>query len=149
MRITFNWGTGIAIVYTAFAVSIAGFVGFAMGRPVDLVSNDYYAQSLRQDQHMDAVNNARSLAPALSIVQSGTRAVVLSLPADHIPTARGTLTMYRPADARADRTIAMTLDAHGQQSISLAGMLEGRWILQVRWSALGREFYVEREVDVR
>ena len=64
MRITFNWGTGIALVYIAFAVATTGFVTFAMNRSVDLVSADYYAQSLQQDQQMDAEQNALMLRPA-------------------------------------------------------------------------------------
>ena len=41
MRITFNWGTGIAAVYTVFALATTGFVTFAMSQRVDLVSSDY------------------------------------------------------------------------------------------------------------
>ena len=66
MRITFNWGTGIAAVYTVFALATTGFVTFAMSQRVDLVSSDYYAQSLRQDQRI-AAEQQRALARAAAV----------------------------------------------------------------------------------
>lgn len=47
MTIRLHWGTGIALAYTTFALATIGFVVFAMQRPVDLVSADYYADALR------------------------------------------------------------------------------------------------------
>ena len=64
-----NWGTGIAGVYIAFALATTGFVSFAMGRPVDLVQPDYYAQALRQDERMEAIANADRLGTAATIVE--------------------------------------------------------------------------------
>jgi hypothetical protein len=149
MRITFNWGTGIALTYTAFAVATTGFVAFAMGRPVDLVSPDYYARSLRQDDRMLAVQNAGRLQPAPSIVQSGPRQILLTLPADHASTARGTVTLYRASDARADRVVSMALDASGRQRVSLEDLAAGHWMLQLNWSAGQRDYYLEQPVVVR
>jgi len=149
MRITFNWGTGIALVYTTFAVATAGFVTFAMGRSVDLVSRDYYAQALQQDQKMDAERNALLLQPAASVAQPTGRLAVLSLPADHAGSARGRLTLYRPSDAAADISMPLTLDGNGQQRLSLDGVIAGHWILKVRWSAGSRDYYFERPVFVQ
>lgn len=149
MRITFNWGTGVAVVYTAFAVATAGFVTFAMGRSVDLVSADYYAQSLQQDRKMDAERNALLLRPAPAVAQPNGRVAVLSLPAGHAASARGQLTLYRPSDATADFSLPLALDGNGEQRVSLNGIIAGHWILKVRWSAGGREFYVERPVVVQ
>ncbi len=148
MRITLNWGTGIALVYTAFAAATTGFVTFAMSRSVDLVSADYYAQSLQQDQRMDAERNTAALASPPEVVQSGARALVLSLPSAHAASATGTVTLYRPSDASADRVLPLAVDADGRQQIALDGLARGRWLLQVRWSAGGRDYYFEEPVIV-
>jgi hypothetical protein len=148
MRIRLNWGTGIALVYIAFAAATTGFVTFAMGRPVDLVSDDYYAQSLQQDERMNAERNARALAPLPAIVSSGARAIVLSLPSAHALSASGTVTLYRPSDASADRVQPLAIDAAGRQAIALDGLARGRWLVQVRWSAVGRHYYFEEPVIV-
>ena len=146
MRITFNWGTGIAGVYSVFALATTGFVTFAMSQRVDLVSSDYYAQSLRQDQRMAAEQNARSLQPPPSVVLTGSGQAMLWLPLDQAGRAAGTITWYRPADPRADRTTALALDRAGRQQLPLSGLMPGRWIVQVRWAAGGRDYYYEQAV---
>ena len=39
MKRLWNWGVGLATVYAIFAGATVGFVAFAMGQPVDLVSS--------------------------------------------------------------------------------------------------------------
>lgn len=149
MRITFNWGTGVALVYTGFALATVGFVTFAMGRSVDLVSADYYAQSLQQDRKMEAERNALMLRPAPSVAQPNGRTAVLSLPPDHAASARGRVTLYRASDASADFTLPLALDVHGRQHVSLDRLVAGHWILKVHWSSGSRDYYFERPVLVQ
>ena len=149
MKLSLNWGTGIALSYLLFASGTMGFVVFALQRPVDLVSADYYAQSLRQDQQMDAVRNARELGAGAGIVQSRDRAVVVSIPQAQASSARGTVTLYRASDAGADRVFDLRTDAEGRQRISLEGLKAGAWSVRVRWHAAGRDFYLEQRVFAR
>lgn len=144
-----NWGMGVAVVYIAFAAATMAFVVFALRRPVDLVSPDYYARSLREDQQMEAVRNTRELRDAASVVQAGARLVVVSLPPSQGPSARGTVTLYRAADASADRVFDLKTDASGRQRISLEALQAGVWSVRVRWNAGGRDFYLEQGVFAR
>ena len=146
MRITLNWGTGIAAVYTAFVLATTGFVTFAMGQRVDLVSSDYYTQSLLQDQKIAAERNARSLEPPPSVVLTGSGQAMLWLPPEQAGAAAGTITWYRSADPAADRRTALALDRDGRQQLSPGGLAAGRWIVQVRWTARGRDYYYEQPV---
>jgi len=149
MRIPLNWGAAIAIVYTVFAAATATFVTFAMGRPVELVSGDYYEQSLRHDERIAAERNARAVGATVSIREASQDAATIALPASQVSSARGSVTLYRPSDSRADRQQILQLDAAGTQQISLAHLTAGRWVIQVRWSALGRDYYLEQGVQVR
>lgn len=149
MRIRWNWGTGIALVYVAFATATTGFVAFAMSRPVDLVSADYYEQSLRLDARMAAERNANALNPAPAIDLSGPRTLTVVLPPAHAASATGTVTLYRPSDARADRVRPLALDTAGRQEIPLDAVAPGRWIVQLRWSAAGLSYYIESPIFVR
>lgn len=149
MKLPLNWGTGIALSYILFASGTMGFVVFALQRPVDLVSADYYAQSLRQDQQMDAVRNARGLGAAAGVVQSQDRAVVVTIPHAQASSAHGTVTLYRASDASADHVMDLRTDADGRQRISLEGLKPGAWSVHVRWHADGREFYLEQRVFAR
>lgn len=145
----FNWGTGIALTYTAFVLATSAFVAFAMERHVDLVSPDYYARALQLDRRIAAERNAAALGDRLIVSQTAPRAAIVGLPADQTAVASGTVTLYRASDARADRHLPIALDAAGRQHVSLDGLLAGRWLLQVEWSARGRDYFVERALFVR
>ena len=147
MKLSLNWGTGIALVYVAFAAATSGFVLFALERPVDLVSPDYYAESLRQDERMAAERNAREAGATLE--QAGDRAIVLSLPRALAADARGTVTLYRPSDASADRVVQLKTDANGVQRVALDGVAAGAWTVRVRWTSQAREFSLEQRIVVR
>ena len=147
MSVRWNWGHSIAAVYTLFAAGTVGFVVFAMQQRVDLVSPDYYEKSIVLDARRAAEANARSLGADFAIeARSDGTAVIVRWPASAVTGATGALTLYRPADATADRRMAMAPDARGSQTVSLTGLAPGRWMMQVEWRAGGRAFYAEREV---
>lgn len=142
----FNWGTGIALVYGIFATSTVGFVAFAMHQPVDLVSEDYYAHSLRYDERRTALENAAALDPSLVTAAADGRSVTIAFAPEQTRDAAGSVRLYRPSDSSADRTVPLTLDANGRQELSLDGLASGRWIVQVTWTREGRTYYRELEV---
>jgi nitrogen fixation protein FixH len=143
-----NWGTGIAATYALFVLGTSGFVTFAIGRPVSLVREDYYAESLRQDDQARAVENARALGASVAVVNLDAQHLAISLPPSTAVGARGTVTLYRAADSKADRVLDLALDPTGRQVLPTAGMVRGHWIVQLRWTADGREYYYEQRVIV-
>ena len=149
MKLRMNWAVGIVASYVLFAGGTTAVVVYALNRPVDLVSPDYYARSLQQNQQMDAERNTAELHGGASVVQAGDRAIVVSLPSRQADSARGSVTLYRPSDASADRVFPLAADGTGRQRISLEGLREGLWLVRVRWTAQAREFYVEQRIFVR
>ena len=149
MKLRMNWAVGIVAAYVVFAGGTTAFVVYALNRPVDLVSPDYYARSLEQNRQMEAERNTLALGGAASIVEAGPRALVVSVPPAHAAGARGAVTLYRPSDASADRVIALAPDKDGQQRVSLDGLRPGLWSVRVRWTAAGRDFYLERRVFLK
>jgi hypothetical protein len=149
MKLRVNWAVGIVASYVVFAGGTTAFVVYAISRPVDLVSPDYYAKSLLQNGQMDAERNAAALEGTASVAQDGDRAIVISLPAAQAADARGWVTLYRPSDASADRVFRLKADAGGRQRVALGGLRPGLWSVRLRWSAQGREFYVEQRIFVR
>jgi hypothetical protein len=144
-----NWGTGLAATYAVFVLGTSGFVAFAIGRPVTLVREDYYAESLRQDNHTRAIENATALGASVSVVATDAQHVAVSLPPSLAVRAQGTVTLYRAADVRADRVIDLALDRAGRQVLSTAELPGGHWIVQLRWTADTREYYYEQPVVLR
>lgn len=146
---TVNWGTGIAATYLAFAAATSGFVVFAMNRPVSLVSPDYYADSLREDQQLAAIRNTEALDTPPSVHWDGHDRIQIALPAAHAPVARGAITLYRASDVSADRTIDLQPDVNGAQNIRVRDLARGLWVVKLRWSANDRDYYFEQPVTLR
>lgn len=146
---TVNWGTGIAATYVAFAAATSGFVVFAMNRPVSLVSPDYYADSLREDQQLAAIRNTQALETSPAVWWDGKDGIHVSVPAGHASVARGSFTFYRASDMSADRTFDLKPNAQGRQDVRVRDFARGLWLVKLRWSAEGREYYYEQPVMLR
>jgi hypothetical protein len=141
-----NWGTGVAAAYLAFASATSGFVAFAMHRPVSLVRPDYYAESLREDDRMAARANARRLGPSVAIAREGPSVLRISVPPDESTAVHGSILLYRASDPAADRTFAFEPDATGAQQLRLDELAAGYWLVKLHWTAGGRDYDAERPV---
>ena len=149
-RLHIHWGIAVALAYTVFASATAGFVAFAMSHPVQLVSGDYYEQSLAHDARLAAIARTQALGSRFAIdMTAGGDALIVTMPAEAAAGARGRVTLYRPADAAADRTMPLRLDARGQQRVALAGLATGHWRARVEWTALGQTYFAEHLVSLR
>jgi hypothetical protein len=137
------WGVGIAATYSAFAACTLGFVAFAMTKPVDLVSQDYYQRSLVEDGKILAADNARALGSAVGVTYDAAQgALVARIPGEG---ASGTITLYRPAASTLDRQIAIAPTA-ARQTIDVTQLARGRWVVQIEWTADGRPYRHEEGV---
>jgi len=149
VTIRFNWGTGITLVYAAFAAGTLGMVALASSTNVDLVSTDYYARSLTVDQRLAATTNGDRAVSEVAIESSAGRPAQLVVHFRVAPAtgSRGTLIWYRPSSPSADRTVDLT-GAALTTPVALTGLAKGRWRAQLQWTSDGRDYYVEREVDI-
>jgi hypothetical protein len=143
-----SWGTGITCVYTAFAVGTLGMVAFAIGHPVDLVGADYYQQSITYDARIAAVSRADEMSEAVTIALQPNGRLQIRLPAAQASRATGTLTLYRPSDASADRQWALPVGAQGAASVPLEGLAAGVWRVRLEWVVDGQTFYREQVVQL-
>src|SRR4051794_37626689 len=149
MSIRWHWGVGVTVVYTLFATSTVGFVAFAMSRPVSLVSDDYYEQSLQVDRQREAAANARALGDRVAIDTGTGEVLIAHLPVEQATALTGTITPYRSSDASADRVFTLAPAADGTQRVPLVGLQKGQWLAKLHWTVGGREFYVEQPVELR
>jgi nitrogen fixation protein FixH len=143
----FNWGTAVAGVYALFASSTIAFVVFALNRPVELVSADYYERSLQQDQRAAAQRRAAALGDQLRVELRADRAALdVTIPRPAARGAAGSVVFYRPSDRHADRTMPLALDDLGHQAIPIAALERGRWLLRLEWTADGEAYLHERPI---
>jgi nitrogen fixation protein FixH len=146
MRRRWHWGVGITLVYVAFATGTVGFVIFAMRQQVDLVSADYYPQSLVHDARMAATARAAALGEAFAVAAApDARTLAVTWPQD-MRVDTGQITLYRASDARSDRSIPVAPDPRGRQVVALGDIERGAWIVRVDWTAGGETFFAERRI---
>ena len=143
MKKRLNWGLGVALAYITFAAGTTAVVVFAMHRPVDLVSADYYAQELRQDERAAAIANAAALGHAVALDVTRMR-IRLQIPATQAAGAQGSIHLYRASNAADDKVVALAPDAAGAQTLDVSALPAGEWTVKVQWTAGGRSYYVEQ-----
>jgi hypothetical protein len=144
-----NWGVGVATAYAIFAGATLGFVTFAMRERVDLVSPEYYADSLSHDVRQAAASRALALGDAFRIDTAGDgRSATIVWPVSAAP-ASGTIHLYRPANSAADRREPIAPDLSGVQVVRLDDLTPGAWTIRCEWTAAGTPFYAERQIVVK
>jgi hypothetical protein len=140
-----HWGAAVALVYAAFAASTVGMVVIASTHHADLVSDDYYEQSLSFDRRIAAEARGRTARVDI-VVDASARRLRITWPSDLVRNRPGTITLYRPAGRSADRVTALAADAGGVQTLDVAGVPAGHWIVRLEWTAADGDYYVSRAV---
>ncbi len=100
-----------------------------------------------EDQiQMNARATALAEKPVLLVEQQHLK---LSVPASmRDEFTKATLALYRPSQGGMDKEIPVTLDAQGQQQISLAGMIHGNWKAKLEWVMADETYAIEQRFEV-
>lgn len=149
MTLHWNWGTKLALTYGCFAAGTLTMVGISLTQRTDLVTPDYYAQAVRHDDRTTALVNTAALGTTFTIASMEDDGLLVTWP--HQPDS-GTVVLYRPSNADADRSLALAATSAGtgaQQRIALGDLQTGLWRIQITWTWQGRPYYAERDVVVR
>ncbi len=142
----FNWGTGIALVYATFAVSMLVFVFAAQRHDPGLISKNYYELDLNYQQRMVEKQNTATLHAKLTArVDAANRQLWLQFPIEEagVPS-EGKIKMYRSAGTSAgDVSAEIRTDSAGLMALPIEKLAGGRWRIDVNWQAGGQSFYQE------
>ncbi len=144
-----NWGKKIAIVYLSFV----GFMGFLVWKclqqdDIHLVSQDYYQKELAYQDNIDQMNNTNQLSTQLEFDYLPENQIVkLTFPKESIG-ATGKINFYRPADARKDFALNLGIADTESQSIPVAKLDRGLWVVKVSWNKDGKDYYKEEKMTL-
>lgn len=140
LKLKWNWGTKIVVVYAIFIVLILTAVSKALNEKVDLVTPDYYAQEVGYQTKLDKMQNAESLTVPVSATQTGTD-VVIAFPAEVKGPYTGTVLFYRPSNSADDVTLPVTANAAGQMTVPTAKLKRGNYNILVDWAGSGKTYF--------
>ena len=135
-----SWPSVIIAVVTGVFLAVVAFIFFSLRHRVELVTPDYYEQSLRHQDHLDSVRRARQLAGGPWLRVDGRSAQVV-LP--QVNGVTGSLYLYRPSNAKLDQVYPLLLDGAGRQTFDLSGLAAGLWRIRLGWTVSNQSYLVE------
>lgn len=142
-KLKWSWGTGIAIVYSVFALTIIGLVVHSFKQKIDLVTPDYYAKELAYQQQIDKTKRARDLEKAIDW-KVNANSIEINLPESFDPSSvSGNITLFKPSDDKSDREFSIEIDSSRKQIISTEGLSEGMYKLKIDWKSGESTYYQE------
>ncbi len=143
-----NWGTGITIVYSLFALSMVAAVVQSRKHDPGLVQKDYYNLDLNYQDHLEKKQNTARLPEAVKVQYQATeQSIYVQFPANAgVPS--GSVKCYRAATVKDDVTRPINVRADGQMVIPAAGMTKGLWHLDIDWQANGVKYFQELTLTV-
>ena len=143
-----NWGTGIALVYSIFALSMVAMAIQSTKHDVGLVKKDYYEDDIHYQTHYVKMQNARQLTTDLKIALDTTGSViVLHFPTD-LSKPMGKVLLFRPSQTGADVEIDILTNAQNSMEIPTKSLKSGLWKIKVDWQATGKDFYKEQPLMI-
>ncbi len=140
-----NWGTGIAIFYSAFVLVMIFMVVKSAQNQSHLVQEHYYDKDLNYEEFRQKRENARDVKRQVSIRYEKTeRRIYFDFPKD-IDAATGDIALYRPSNKFLDKKFKITLDEEKRMYIPVTREIPaGLWRIQVDWEAGGRKYFQEK-----
>ena len=141
-----NWGKWIIVSFVLFAAFIGTLVTVCVRQDVNLVSKDYYKEELAFQDQITRLQNTDSLLhkPEISVTQKGLEIVYNQLS----KIEKGKLVLFCPSNPSHDRKIMIESSATDKQLVSVADMKPGMYHARFSWSAEGKEFYVEKIINL-
>lgn len=146
-----RWGIGLACCFASFALFVSGLAYIAVTRPMSLVSEGYYREGLAFQDRIDRVNRTGALPEHLSLTYyNDSQMVVIEFPGKaDASTTEGTITFFRPSDARLDWSLPVAVDTMGAQRILITDLPRGVWRVLIDWASGGERYYAEKELVLR
>ncbi|TNE56793.1 MAG: hypothetical protein EP344_11820 [Bacteroidetes bacterium] len=144
----FNWGTGIALVYGLFAITMVSVVILSQSHDPGLVSKNYYNLDLNYQEHYNKKQNAANLEVGVSVKFDAVRQVILVKFPQNVGAPAGSIKCYRNDTVASDTTLEINTDQEGTMEIPARHLTAGLWNLEIDWQADGTKFFNEALVTI-
>jgi len=137
-----NWGQGIFIFYTLFAISMITMVIRSTGYDHSLVEDNYYAEDLKYQSTYEKIQNSLSLPEPVKIDYEDQEGLIsIKFPINIEPTGR--VHLYRPDNKKLDLMLPISVDTDGKMLIPTDKIVTGIWKVKMDWTANGKAYLNE------
>lgn len=141
-----NWGNKLVLVFVAFIALIGTLVYKAIHTQYDLVSEAYYQDELKYEDHITAVKNATKLSDIT--VELDAANVIVTLPKEMTGyKVDGNAWFYYKTNAANDRKQLFST-SDGTASFAKEGLPKGNVLLKLNWKSGNDEYYVEKTINL-
>jgi nitrogen fixation protein FixH len=143
-----DWGTGIAIFYSTFAVVMMGLVIKSFDSPALVIKKNYYDDDINYQAHKVKVQNGAALAQDMTIEYvAEANTIILHFPQNQ-PEPIGKVTFFRPSKTDKDRSFDLKTDPSKRMFIRVDDFEKGLWIVQVEWQGEDKLYYKEEKINI-
>lgn len=142
-----NFGVKITILYLSFVALILTLVFMCFRQNVELVSKDYYAQEIKFQDKINAINNEKNLAGSISHSVNGKEIALIidsTLVSDDF---EGTVNFFRPSDSKKDFQVKMNF-TNNKQLINGNELIHGTYKLQLSWVSNKTNYFKEEVIFI-
>jgi len=138
-----NWGKKIVILYLSFVALIATLVVISMNQEIELESKDYYAQELKYQEKIDALNNTNTLNSELSYERI-QNSLVINFPQEQKEKITyGEILFFCTSDSEKDKKIALSINENNSQSVSLNQLQKAKYTVKISWKCNTKNYFKE------
>lgn len=141
-----NWGKSIALAFVLFAGFIATLVTVCVRQDINLVSKDYYKEELNYGEQIKRLENTNTLATKPTVVETNGTLVVTF--ADFEKVSDGELKLFRPSDARLDKTFALPIGSGDTRVLDVSNIPGGMYKFRMKWTMNQSEYYFEEVINL-
>jgi hypothetical protein len=140
-----SWGYKITIFYLSFVVGILFLVYKANGEKYDLVTDNYYEESLTYQDVVDQKSNVARLSAPL-VISHNADVVTIQLPEEFKGRkSTGELYFYRASDAARDVRLPLSVEGTDIR-VALPKPVSGAYELKLSWQSNGQHYFHEQKI---
>jgi hypothetical protein len=140
-----NFGHKIAIAYVSFVVIIITMVVLCINnKDIFLVSGDYYKREIAYQEEINKFDNTAKLTAPVQISKKSGKVELVFPP--ELNGSSGELHFYRPANAKLDFKVPLTLSSDLTQTVDVSQQVSGLWVLKMEWNKSGKTYMKEEKI---
>lgn len=141
-----NWGTGIAIFFSLFVLTLVFQVIKSTQYDNSLVSDQYYADDINYQKHYNKLVNSQQLKEELKIAKTDKGDYVELVFPEELSQVEGNIHFFCPSDSKGDFKLPISVSEKGKQVVPVEGLKKGLWRVKIDFEAGGKAYYKEEPI---